>query len=288
MSSSLRALLETRLGAALQLTAVSGGDINQCFEARAGDGRVWFVKTHASPLPGMYRCEAEGLRWLAAARALRVPEVVFACDPEGGAPGCLVLEHIARGRRAADYDERLGAGLAALHASGAPRFGLERDNYLATLPQDNRASPSWAAFYAQRRIAPQVERAARGGLLDARLVGRLEALMARFPELLGPDEPPARLHGELWGGNAMCDEHGAPVLIDPAVYGGSREIDLAMMRLFGGFGERVFEAYHAAYPLAPGQRERVPLYQLYPLLVHVNLFGSGYVGQVAHAIDRFA
>ena len=112
--------------------------------------------------------------------------------------------------------------------------------------------------------------------------------MTRFVELLGADEPPARLHGDLWGGNAMCDEHGAPVLIDPAVYGGSREIDLAMMRLFGGFGERVFEAYHVAYPLAPGQRERVPLYQLYPLLVHVNLFGSGYVGPVEHAIERFA
>lgn len=288
MNAALLSLLERRLGVALQLTAASGGDINQSFEAHASDGRRWFVKTHASPLPGMYPREAEGLHWLAEARALRVPEVVLACDPEDGAPGCLVLEHIARGRRDANYDERLGAGLAALHRAGAPRFGLDRDNYLATLPQDNRASASWAAFYAERRIAPQVARAARSGHLHARLVRRLETLMTRFAELLGPDEPPARLHGDLWGGNAMCDEHGAPVLIDPAVYGGSREIDLAMMRLFGGFGERVFEAYHAAYPLAPGQRERVPLYQLYPLLVHVNLFGSGYVGQVEHAIERFA
>jgi fructosamine-3-kinase len=113
-----------------------------------------------------------------------------------------------------------------------------------------------------------------------------ERLFAALPDLAGPDEPPARLHGDLWGGNLLVDDAGAPCLIDPAVYGGHREIDLAMMRLFGGFGPRVFAAYDEAWPLAPGHEERVGLYQLYPLMVHVNLFGGGYVGSVESSLDR--
>ena len=109
---------------------------------------------------------------------------------------------------------------------------------------------------------------------------------ARLPQRCGPAEPPARLHGDLWGGNLLTDEHGAPVLIDPAVYGGHREVDLAMMQLFGGFSARVFDAYHEAHPLAPGWRERAPLYQLYPLLVHVNLFGGSYLGGVRRALRQ--
>ena len=115
----------------------------------------------------------------------------------------------------------------------------------------------------------------------------IEALQKRLPELLGPAEPPARLHGDLWGGNLHTGEGGEPVLIDPAVYGGHREVDLAMMRLFGGFGERVFDAYAEVHPLAPGSAERVSLYQLYPLLVHVNLFGGGYASQVEQIVSSF-
>jgi fructosamine-3-kinase len=120
------------------------------------------------------------------------------------------------------------------------------------------------------------------------LARRLDRLIERIPQLVGPNEPPARLHGDLWSGNVLCDEHGSPVLIDPAVYGGHREVDLAMMRLFGGFSDAVFDAYDAAYPLQPGHEERVALYQLYPLLAHVNLFGAGYVPQVERCIDRWA
>ena len=113
-------------------------------------------------------------------------------------------------------------------------------------------------------------------------------LLGQLPQIVGPDEPPARLHGDLWGGNWICAENGDPVLIDPAVYGGHRDIDLAMMRLFGGFGDRVFAAYRESYPLAEGSEERVPLYQLYPLLVHLNLFGTGYAGQVERAMRVYA
>jgi len=284
--------LSDKLGACLgspvvKGAAAAGGDINQAFVAQLADGRKVFVKTQARALPGLFPCEARGLEWLAAARALRVPEVLHASDADAQGPACLVLELIESARPSSRHDEQLGEGLAALHRAGADGFGLDHDNYLATLPQHNRQRARWSELYAEQRIAPQVERAAASGELSTAVRRRLERLIARLPELVGPDEPPARLHGDLWGGNAIRDEQGAPVLIDPAVYGGHREVDLAMMRLFGGFSERVFAAYQAAHPLAPGHAERVPLYQLYPLLVHVNLFGGSYVSGVERCIAHW-
>jgi fructosamine-3-kinase len=288
MNEALRGKLADRLGSPLtRVTAAIGGDINQTFAIELRDGRSLFVKTHAAPPTGMYPCEARGLAWLAEPNVLRVPEVFLACDADEQGPACLVLESIASGRRGTDFDEALGQGLAALHRAGAPSFGLDHANYIALLAQDNTPLPTWARFYAERRIAPQAKLARDNGRIARPLAGKLERLCASLERWLGPEEPPARLHGDLWGGNLLCDERGAPCLIDPAVYGGQREIDLAMMRLFGGFGARVFAAYEAAFPLAPEASERVSLYQLYPLLVHVNLFGGSYVPQVERALARY-
>jgi fructosamine-3-kinase len=289
MDGRLRAKLTAELGSpVLHVHAAASGDINQTFGIELGDGRKLFVKTHHSPPAGMYICEARGLRWLAEAHALRVPEVLLATDADQEGTACLVLETIEPGRRGASFDEVLGSGLARIHRTGAAGFGLDHDNYLALLPQHNATLPSWPRFYAERRLAPQTELANRSGRITAKLTRQLEALCAKLETLVGPPEPPARLHGDLWSGNLLCDTQGDPCLIDPAAYAGHREIDLAMMRLFGGFSERVFAAYHAAYPLAPGYRERVPLYQLYPLLVHVNLFGGHYASQVEQLIARWA
>jgi fructosamine-3-kinase len=261
--------------------AVGGGSINEAFACELDDGRRVFVKSNRGADPRMFPCEARGLAWLAEADALRVPEVLAVSE------AFLVLEYLEP-RRVAGYEEALGRGLAALHRHGAPRFGHDEDNFLATLEQDNTASDDWPRFYAERRLAPLWRAAIDGGHAPSSWAAAFDRLAARMGELAGPAEPPARLHGDLWSGNLHADEHGAPVLIDPAVYGGHREIDLAMLQLFGGPGPRFAAAYDEVHPRAPGHADRVSLYQLYPLLAHVALFGGSYVGSVAAALRRYA
>ncbi|MBN2575058.1 MAG: fructosamine kinase family protein [Deltaproteobacteria bacterium] len=278
---ALLAAVEAALGSAVATwNPVAGGDINAAHEARLADGRMVFVKSNPGAPAGMFAAEARGLDWLAEARALRVPAVLA----EG--PDFLVLEHIAPGRRGPAFDETLGRGLAALHRSGAPGFGLDHDNFIGRLPQANAPLGSWADFYRQRRLLPQLRMAVDGGRASPAMRRGFDRLLPRLEDIVGPPEPPARLHGDLWGGNAMADERGQPCLIDPAVYGGHREVDLGMMRLFGGFSARVFAAYAEAFPLPPDSEGRVPLHQLYFLMVHVNLFGGSYVASVEHALAR--
>jgi fructosamine-3-kinase len=266
-----------------QSSSVSGGDINDAYRVTLADGREIFVKTNGNAPKGMFQAEARGLRWLAEAGAIAVPAVLAVSNDD--ALPFLALELLQPGARRRDFDERLGRGLAALHRFGAPGFGLDHDNFIGSLPQSNTAQADWPSFYREQRLLPQVRRAARH--LGTELQRRFDQLCRRLEEWLGPAEPAARLHGDLWGGNLHADASGAPCLIDPAVYGGHREMDLAMMQLFGGFAERVFDAYDEACPLQADWRERTPLYQLYPLLVHVNLFGGGYVASVQHALSRY-
>ncbi|MDX2019489.1 MAG: fructosamine kinase family protein [Deltaproteobacteria bacterium] len=275
--SDLHKLVEAALGAkVLTTSAVAGGDINSAWRfALQSDARGRFdvfVKANASAPSGMFEAEASGLAFLAEAAALRTPHVLAVGE------SFLALEWIEGGPRARDFDDRLGRGLAALHRSSPGGFGLDHNNFIGRLPQNNAPATSneWAVFYAERRLQPQTERAVDAHHLPASCAARIERLCARLADLVGPPETPARLHGDLWAGNHVADGEGLPVLIDPAAYAGHREVDLAMMRLFGGYNARVFAAYNEAYPLAPGHERRVPLYQLYYLLVHVNLFGAAY------------
>ncbi|MEM6532777.1 MAG: fructosamine kinase family protein [Myxococcota bacterium] len=257
--------------------SLSGGDINEAYALDLDDGRRVFLKTNRTAPVAMFQAEARGLKWLGDAHALRVPEVLAVNGREG--PAYLVLELLDPGRPARDFDEQLGRGLATLHRASPGAFGLDHNNFIGSLPQSNTPHESWVEFYESERLRPMI-----AGYPE--LHRDFEKLFARMNQLVGPEEAPARLHGDLWGGN-LHGSGGAPALIDPAVYGGHREIDLAMMRLFGGFSSRVFDAYEEAYPLAPGANERVPLYQLYPLLVHLNLFGGGYMGSVRQALRRY-
>lgn len=283
MIPELRDAVGRQLGTqVLGATRLGGGDINDAFEVSLEDRTRIFVKTHPDPPGGMFGAEARGLRWLEETKAIRIPRVIAFSDER---PAYLALELLTPARPQPDFEEALGHSLAALHAFGSPSFGLDHDNFIGRLPQTNATADDWASFYWTSRIEPQLRLATDRGLIDGETNSRFDSLRRVLPERVGPAEPPSRLHGDLWGGNLHVDEEGRPCLIDPAVYAGHREIDLAMMRLFGGFGERVFAAYEDASPLAPGAGDRVPLYQLYPLMVHVNLFGGSYVDSVRRALS---
>lgn len=268
----------------------SGGSINEAwaFDLQGG-GRV-FVKTRADVEPGEYATEAAGLRWLAEAGGVEVPEVLAVGDED--APRFLAVAWIEEGTLDDAGAEALGRGLAALHAAGAPAFGASPPGAPGPAPAPLRIGPvslpndpagDWPSFYAQRRLLPLLEPA------RLRPEGRraVEAVCERIGDLAGPPEPPARLHGDLWGGNVLAGADGRARLIDPAAYGGHREVDLAMLRLFGAPGRRVFDAYEEAAPLAAGHAERVELWQLFPLLMHAVLFGGHYRDGVERAARRY-
>lgn len=267
---------------------LSGGDINEAFAATLQDGREVFIKSNPRAPSTLFPTEAKGLGWLADSAALRTPEVLGVSSTDAHPESSfLALELLTPAPRQPDFEHRLGEGLARLHQAHPATFGLDHANFIGSLPQSNTPHDTWADFFRGERLLPQVTLARKSGHFNASDVQLAERLATKLDSLVGPAEPPARLHGDLWGGNLFVDEQGAPCLIDPAVYGGHREMDLAMMRLFGGFGPRVFDAYDAVYPLAPGAAERVPLYQLYPTLVHVNLFGGGYVAAARRILQRY-
>ena len=285
MSALLAALASATGSAVVDSSPVSGGSINRAQRATLADGRRIFVKHHPDAPAGSYRAEAEGLAWLAAADALRTPAVVAV--GEGPGPRFLALEWIEAGPGGPAAQEAFGRGLAALHLSGAPAFGLDRDNAIGGLPQANAPCDTWPEFYGLRRLTAMARQAVEDGGLPPSFMDRIARLCARLPELCGPPEPPARLHGDLWSGNAIIDALGGPAVVDPAVYGGHREMDLAMMRLFGGFSARVYAAYDEVLPRAAGHEDRVGLFQLYPVLVHVRLFGGGYARQAEELVSRY-
>jgi len=273
------------------LSRLSGGDLNDAFAATLADGHRVFVKTSADVLPGTYTAEAEDLRWLAEPEALGVPEVLAVVDPEDpDAPGprLLALELIDVGRLGAEGEAELGRGLAALHAAGAVTFGASHPIRLGALVVSNELGEDWPAFYVQRRLEPLARAARDRGALDARGAEAVARVCARVGEIAGPPEPPARMHGDLWSGNVLADSRGRPYLVDPAAHGGHREVDLAMLRLFGGPSARCFDAYAEAHPLAEGHEERVGLWQLFPLLVHAVLFGGGYGARAARTAAHYA
>jgi protein-ribulosamine 3-kinase len=288
LDAGLARALERRFGRKItQSSRLSGGEINDAYRIELEDGQRWFVKSNPDAPATLFPAEARGLEWLRAARAIRLPEVVAPTDAQEK-PRYLVLELLEPGRPGPDFDQALGQRLAALHRAECAEFGLDHPNFIGSLPQENTPEPSWPEFLRKRRLEPQLERAVRSGRASYAMRRGFERLFARLGELVGPAEAPSRLHGDLWGGNLHVDSAGEPCLIDPAAYGGHREVDLAMMRLFGGFSERVFAAYGEAFPLASEASERVALYQLYPLMVHVNHFGGSYGASVERALQRYS
>jgi fructosamine-3-kinase len=268
--------------------AVRGGDVAQAYRFDLDDGRTVLAKTHPAPPPGFFTTEAAGLRWLAEPGVVRVPEVLAVSDGEGDEPPYLVLAWIQLGQHRKDTEAQLGRALAALHRAEPAGFGREDRRTTGSRGLPNEPCATWADFYATQRMAPLARLARDGHALPTSAIAALERLTAdRLREVGGPAEPPARLHGDLWAGNRLVDVDGRSWVIDPAAHGGHREFDLAMMRLFGGFGAECFESYAEAHPLSPGWEDRVALHQIAPLVVHAIKFGGSYVSAATDAIARY-
>ena len=225
----------------------------------------------------MFAAEAGGLAILKNAECIQVPNVIHNSDT--GEYSFLLLDFIRSRPPTADFWHLFGQQLARLHQRTSPDFGLDHDNYIGSLRQSNNHHLRWTDFLVEERIQPQVKMAVDGRLLDNHDLRRLELLYKKLPEIL-PVEPPSLIHGDLWSGNYMVGSDGNPSIIDPAVYYGHREMDIAMSRLFGGFSPEFYRSYNEEYPMEKGWEKRIELNQLYPLLVHVNLFGGGYSRQV--------
>ncbi len=261
-----------------------GGDINQAFLLHTVSGTPLFIKINKASRLEMFEAESEALEEIIRSNTLRAPAPILAATAQGRA--FLAMEFIEIGGGSAKSEEALGHGLAAMHQTRAPLFGWQRDNTIGSTRQINRQEHSWATFWREQRLAPQLRWAAeRGG--SSALLQKGERLLEEVEQLLGERETiPSLLHGDLWGGNWSSAENGEPVIYDPALYHGDREADLAMTELFGGFSSHFYDAYNESWPLDPGYGQRKGLYNLYHILNHFNLFGGGYGRQAERMIDR--
>lgn len=272
-------ILGTKLSSVIP---VPGGDINHAYKLTAGT-ESYFMKTNsASHYPGMFRKEASGLAMLREVNALHIPQVI--AEGEADEWAFLLFEFIHSGSRNPHYWRDMGNGLATIHRVSSATFGLDEDNYIGTLPQSNRQHQLWSDFFVQERLNPLIKRAFDHHFIGKKLELRFDNFISHIADFF-PPEPPALLHGDLWTGNQIPDASGNPCLIDPAVYFGHREADIAMSRLFGHFSIEFYHAYEDAFPMQHGWEERMDFYNLYPLLVHLNLFGTSYLPLIEDILE---
>lgn len=285
MDPSLTHTLEQALDARIiRSQPLRGGDVARSYAVELEANHRVFAKTHPAAPAHFFTTEAAGLSWLRNAEALAVPGVLAVSDDE---PNHLVLEWIDEGSPRAATEAEFGGALARLHRAGAPFFGREDRRTTGSRGLPNEPCATWAEFYATQRLLPLARLARDAEALPAASIDALEQVASRLAEFGAADEPPARLHGDLWAGNRLVDTGGRSWLIDPAAHGGHREFDLAMMRLFGGFGDACFQEYESGYPLGDGWRDRIALHQIAPLVVHAIKFGGGYVSAAQRAIAQY-
>jgi len=283
MPRELSTALTEQLGELRSALPVGGGDINEAARIET-DRAAYLVKWNFRPRPRMFEVEARGLKLLAEAKAIRVPQVIALIDQ----PPALVLEWIEAGSNKSSSADALGRGLAQQHRSIGAQYGLDHNNYIGANPQINTPADAWIDFYRDRRLGVQIDIAREHGYLTPDRSRRLDSIVNHLDRWIDPAlVVPSLLHGDLWGGNYLIDAHGDPVLIDPAVYYGDREAEIAFTELFGGFGPRFYAAYNEAWPLDRGYADRRDLYNLYHLLNHLNLFGEGYGGSVDAILRRY-
>ncbi|WP_127844609.1 fructosamine kinase family protein [Psychroflexus aestuariivivens] len=259
--------------------ALSGGDINQVFKIETNIRNYVIKINFADRFPEMFQKEASGLEILRNSKTFKIPEVIDLGEFDG--LSYLLLEFIESGQKNSSFYKDFGETLAEMHQVSSEEFGLQDNNYIGELPQYNVSKSSASEFYLSQRLEPQFKMAKQRGFSFSNLNSFYKKV-----EQSVPDEAPSLVHGDLWSGNYMVDKLQNPVLIDPAVAFAPRELDFGMMSLFGGFPDSVYESYQNKFPLQSGWRSRLPMFQLYYLLVHLNIFGSSYLGSVEQAMQR--
>lgn len=266
------------------IRAVNGGDINQCYRLETGQG-VFFLKYNQGHVrDDFFKKEYDGLVRLQRIGTLGVPSPLFFGETGEGA--YLLTDYIGKAAPGPEFWRVFAEGLASMHGVSHTGFGLEEHNFIGSMVQDNGFCDTWSEFYITRRLEPLIKQCLDQQMLPVSVIRNTERLYRQLPDIF-PSEKPALLHGDLWGGNFLSGPGGVPFVFDPAVYYGNREMDLAMARLFGGFDRKFFWYYEEYYPLAAGWQERIPLCQLYPLLVHALLFGGGYVQQARTILSDY-
>jgi fructosamine-3-kinase len=274
-------LVENGFGEITHTHPVGGGCINHGVRLETYSGQRFFLKTNQTLPKDLFAREAEGLQALEAAQGPRVPKVYLF------GVGFLLLEDLSPAPRGKDYFAKLGAQMAALHGCVSPQYGFEHDNYIGSTPQPNAWLSDGFSFFARHRLLFQAELAYRRGLLEKEQFHQLDCLAARLQEII-PEQPASLLHGDLWSGNIISDKNGDPAIIDPAAYYGWAEAELAMTDLFGSLPEEFYLAYQSVRSLEGGYRQRYPIYNLYHLINHLNIFGGGYLNSVKEILKHYS
>lgn len=267
----------------ISVKQVAGGSINHCYQVES-TVRIYFLKTNSAiAFPDIFLAEAEGLNRIRQTQTVAVPDVV--AHGKAGDETFLILNWINSDN--GDSDQYLlGKQLAKMHTHSTARFGLDHDNYMGSLRQSNAWTTTWPEFFANERLEPQLKISYDKNLISTVVKNQFELLLTKL-QALYIQEIPSLVHGDLWSGNCIMEDSGKPFVIDPAVYYGNREVDIAMSTLFGGFTSEFYIGYNDEFPLLEGWKERLDIWNLYPLLVHLNLFGRAYLGQIESILKRF-
>jgi len=284
---SVESLLTAKSGSKVQVmksVTVGGGCINEAYTLITSAGKYFVKYNTASIFPAMFEKEAAGLKILAITHTLAIPDVIG--SGESGRYAYLILENVENGAPGPDFWNEFGTTLAALHRNSNAYFGLDHDNYIGSLVQSNKFHTDFFSFFISERIEPQLKEARNKGSFSQSDTRYFDSLFKSLHNII-PHEKPALVHGDLWSGNFMVTAAGSPCLVDPAIYYGHRDADIAMTQLFGGFQPEFYKAYNQAWPMEKDWQKRMDIFNLYPLLVHVNLFGGGYAGQVLRIIRQF-
>lgn len=286
LSSVIVDFLQKQIGnVSIKISTVAGGSINQTYKILSG-ANTFFCKVYHTTRghEDFLIKEVHGLNFLKKFNCIRTPEVIWHGVHDD--TQILLLEWIEQGARSRSFWKKFGEQLAALHQHQGEHFGLDENNYMGALPQENTPHSDWCDFFRECRLKPQISLAEKNNLIDAKTQHHFEIIFGRLNDFF-PSSKPSALHGDLWSGNFLCDEKGNPVLIDPAVYYGDRNVDLAMTTLFGGFDQDFYESYHYHLAIADNQKEQWDICNLYPLLIHLNLFGKGYLSSVGSILKKY-